>query len=185
MNQNRIRVKWIALQLKDGAGNLLKSDGKAEVKKLAEKYIRRAKDGEDFEALIKEYDDFYAKLVADATGEETKESDEDVEKIYESVLVKNGTTPSKKANAAMFEKAKVGEPVLIEDNEVYYVVMRYPLEEKEGYLEENIDGMIFLMKSDEFDAKVAEWAKALDFELNESAFKKYSPMDYNLSAIQG
>lgn len=188
MNQNRIRVKWIALQLKDGEGNLLKSDGKAAVKKMAEEYIQRAKDGEDFDKLIEEYDAYYKNLVAEATGvepEETEESEDAAEKIYESVLVKDGTTPSAKANKGMFEKAKIGVPVLVEDNEVYYVVMRYDLNEKEGYLNENRDGMVFLMKSDEFDAKVAEWAKTVEFELNEKAFKKYNPMDYDLSAAMG
>jgi len=43
MKDNYAYVNYIAMPLKDGAGNLLKSDGKANIKKMAEDYITRAK----------------------------------------------------------------------------------------------------------------------------------------------
>lgn len=64
MLDNYARVKYIALNLKDAEGNLLKSEGKAEVMKMAEDYLARAEDGEDFDALIAEYNDYWAELTA-------------------------------------------------------------------------------------------------------------------------
>ena len=59
MTDNYARVNYIALNLKDADGNLLKSDGKADVMKMAEEYLQRAEDGEDFDALVDEYDAYW------------------------------------------------------------------------------------------------------------------------------
>jgi len=59
MTDNYARVNYIALNLKDADGNLLKSDGKKEVMKMAEEYLQRAEDGEDFDALVEEYDAYW------------------------------------------------------------------------------------------------------------------------------
>lgn len=59
MTDNYARVNYIALNLKDADGNLLKSDGKADVMKMAEEYLSRAEDGEDFDALIEEYNTYW------------------------------------------------------------------------------------------------------------------------------
>lgn len=62
MLDNYSRVKYIAFNLKDADGNLLKSEGKAEVMKMAEDYLARAESGEDFDALIAEYNDYWTEL---------------------------------------------------------------------------------------------------------------------------
>lgn len=59
MTDNYARVNYIALNLKDSDGNLLKSDGKAEVMKMAEEYLSRAENGEDFDALVEEYNAYW------------------------------------------------------------------------------------------------------------------------------
>lgn len=71
MLDNYARVKYIALNLKDAEGNLLKSEGKAEVMKMAEDYLARAEGGESFDALIAEYDAYWSELTgADEEPEE-------------------------------------------------------------------------------------------------------------------
>ncbi|MCI7349960.1 MAG: hypothetical protein MSH60_04315 [Ruminococcus sp.] len=71
MLDNYARVKYIALNLKDAEGNLLKSEGKAEVMKMAEDYLARAESGESFDALIAEYDAYWSELTgADEEPEE-------------------------------------------------------------------------------------------------------------------
>ncbi len=69
---NYARVKYIALNLKDAEGNLLKSEGKAEVMKMAEDYLARAEGGESFDALIAEYDAYWSELTG--ADEETKDN---------------------------------------------------------------------------------------------------------------
>lgn len=69
---NYARVKYIALNLKDAEGNLLKSEGKAEVMKMAEDYLARAEGGESFDALIAEYDAYWKEYTG--ADEETEDS---------------------------------------------------------------------------------------------------------------
>lgn len=69
---NYARVKYIALNLKDAEGNLLKSEGKAEVMKMAEDYLARAEGGESFDALIAEYDAYWSELTG--ADEETEDN---------------------------------------------------------------------------------------------------------------
>lgn len=66
MNENYALVNYISMNLVDGDGNLLKSDGKAERMDMAKDYVERAKNGEDFDELNFEYLAYFDKLVADA-----------------------------------------------------------------------------------------------------------------------
>ena len=55
--KNHLRLKYITMPLKDGEGNLLKADGKDELRKMAEDYLARlAKKQDDEAALMKEMD---------------------------------------------------------------------------------------------------------------------------------
>lgn len=67
---NYLRFKYIKMPLKDGAGNLLKADGKAEIEKMAEDYLARLekKSGseadlmEEFDYLIEEHNAYVTSL---------------------------------------------------------------------------------------------------------------------------
>lgn len=77
--ENYARVKFIEMNLTDSDGNSLDDDAKAERKELAEEYIDRANDGENFDDLIAEYSDYAEALATeteaaaetDSTGVET------------------------------------------------------------------------------------------------------------------
>lgn len=66
LDENYAMINYIAMELKDGSGNLLKSDGKAEMMSMAESYVERYKNGEDFDALNAEYTAYYDNLKATA-----------------------------------------------------------------------------------------------------------------------
>lgn len=69
LDENYAMINYIAMELKDGSGNLLKSDGKAEMMSMAESYVERYKNGEDFDALNAEYTAYYDNLKAAAAEE--------------------------------------------------------------------------------------------------------------------
>lgn len=69
LDENYAMINYIAMELKDGSGNLLKSDGKAEMMSMAESYVERYKNGEDFDALNSEYTAYYDNLKAAAAEE--------------------------------------------------------------------------------------------------------------------
>lgn len=74
---NYSRVKMIKLEFKDGNGEELDDTGKDEIRKMAEDYQKRANDGEDFNKLMDEYDDYKTKLAEEAAAED--ENTEEVE----------------------------------------------------------------------------------------------------------
>lgn len=66
MLDNYVLVDYIEMELKDGAGNLLKSEGKAERMAMAEDYVKRYQAGESFESLNNEYRSYYTALKEEA-----------------------------------------------------------------------------------------------------------------------
>ena len=78
LDENYAMINYIAMELKDGSGNLLKSDGKAEMMSMAENYVERYKNGEDFDALNAEYTAYYDNLKATAAEAETETSTAEV-----------------------------------------------------------------------------------------------------------
>ena len=56
--ENHLRIKYIEMPLKDGEGNLLKADGKAEIEKMAEDYMKRLQKKAGNEAELMEEMDF-------------------------------------------------------------------------------------------------------------------------------
>ncbi len=80
LDENYAMINYIPMELRDGEGNLLKSDGKAEIMSMAEDYVERYKNGEDLDALGAEYTAYYDNLKAEAEAaaaqqEETNDSD--------------------------------------------------------------------------------------------------------------
>ena len=66
---NHFRIKYIEMPLKDGEGNLLKADGKAEIEKMANDYLKRlgkkkteAEKMEEFDYLIEEHNAYVTSL---------------------------------------------------------------------------------------------------------------------------
>ena len=181
LDENNKRINYIKMELKDGEGNLLKSEGKDEIKKMAEDYIERIKGGEDFEAVSKEYSDYYDKFAADAAestddGAADESADtEETESSYtdnETVISKDGTSPSEAVVTKAFE-SKVGDVFLVEEDEVYYVVTVLDLYADENYYSDNESVVRHQLKDDEFDQTVDSWTETQNVELNEAAYKRY------------
>lgn len=79
LDENYAMINYIAMELKDGSGNLLKSDGKAEMMSMAESYVERYKNGEDFDALNAEYTAYYDNLKATAAEEASNAAADEAE----------------------------------------------------------------------------------------------------------
>lgn len=62
LDENYALINYIEVELRDGEGNLLKSEGKAERMEMLNSYIERYKNGEDFDALNAEYVTYYEDL---------------------------------------------------------------------------------------------------------------------------
>ena len=200
LKENYVRIKYIQMDLKDGEGNILKSDGKAEIKAMAEGYIERAKAGESFEKISDEYDDYYAALVAAAqesgtdasNGDTTDTSEENVVDLtiggtdtdgtdtgteeeapnYGLVFSKDATSPA----ASVIEKALEmadGEYVYIEDYETAYIVYKMDLFTDPDYFENNRSNALHTLKDEEFEEMIAGWLSSQNVVINTDAVNRY------------
>lgn len=187
LSENYARIKFIAMPLKDGEGNLLKSEGKEELAERAEGYIERIKSGESFEALEKEYNEYYESLVAAATATEeqstgetaseeqnTEEASEPEQISYGTVIAKDSSVPSKKAAEKAWE-LNAGDCVLVKDDdgEYYYIISRMDLFADETYFENQKNSAVHALKDDEFNSTVSGWTEGQSVELNDAALDRY------------
>lgn len=74
LDENYALINYIDVELKDGEGNLLKSEGKAERMEMLNSYMERYNNGEDFDELNAEYVTYYENLKKAA--EETAAAEE-------------------------------------------------------------------------------------------------------------
>lgn len=254
------RVKMIEFKLKDGLGNLLKGEDKEEAIKMAEDYLKRAKNGEDFDDLISDYTEYYDNLVA--TAEEEQESPagdiapDDVEDSNENTAEETTvttvevtdetsdessddstatTTPKAEDDSAETDDdkdddneedavetsaylnevilrkvdaisdkssfsdedgnyiavssadnyserlinevfaGKTGTPFLVEDDEVYYIVLRSDILALTDIYDYERENIIWEMKEEDFKELIKDFVKSVDMQRNEDAFKRYSP----------
>ena len=194
LNENFARIKYIDMPLKDGEGNLLKSEDKAEIKAMAEEYIERMKNGEAFEDISDEYDEYYNGLIEAATAEttddttaaddntielnldettaETEEDDELV--LLGSVTSADYPVPSASVNEKVVGDAMaVGEYQLIEEDEIYYIVYKMDLFADEEYYDYKKTDVLNELKGEEFDATIASWTEGQNVIVNDAAVKRY------------
>ncbi|MBQ8786430.1 MAG: hypothetical protein IJZ61_02195 [Oscillospiraceae bacterium] len=189
LNENFARIKYIDMPLKDGEGNLLKSEGKAEIKAMAEEYIERMSTTDvTFEEISDEYDEYYNGLIEaakaettdgtteepvdDTAAEETTEDDELV--LLGSVTSADYPVPSASVHEKVVGDAMtVGEYQLIEEDEVYYIVYKMDLFADEEYYDYKKTDVLNELKGEEFDATVTSWTESQDVVVNDAAVKRY------------
>ena len=187
LEENNVRIKYIEMPLKDGEGNLLKSDGKAELKEMAEGYIDRLNTTSiTFEEINDEYDDYYASLSAADEEDGTEIVPEDIDDTddaaedqvnYGSVVSKDSSYPSEKLVTRAFEIAgdtKKGYTIVEDDdNEVYYLLQVLSLFDDPDYLENNRSSVLHTLKDDEFNDTVKGWLDGQNVNVNQDAVKRY------------
>ncbi|MBQ8781899.1 MAG: peptidylprolyl isomerase [Oscillospiraceae bacterium] len=180
LTENNARINYIPIALKDSEGNLLKSEGKAEMQAKADEYIERAKNGEDFNALVHEYaDSLIAESDADSetTAEIAASAEEDhSQHSHNTIITKTGVTP----DAAIVDKifsgsVAVGDYFTVEstNGETLFVVHYLDLFSDETYYETNYDAALTALKGEEFEAEVEVWASAQTVERNQAAYDRY------------
>lgn len=184
LNENYARIKYIEMPLKDGEENLLKSEGKAEIMKMAKGYIDRlSASSATFEEIAEEYNDYYASLSASAeeNGEENIDDDTDEETggeeaDYGTVISKESSFPSAKAVEEAFKLsggAGGTSYTVVEEDEVYYLVAKLDLFADPDYLENNRSSVLHSLKDEEFEETISGWTSSQSVNVNQDAVKRY------------
>ncbi|MBQ7013628.1 MAG: hypothetical protein IJN11_06920 [Oscillospiraceae bacterium] len=75
-----------------------------------------------------------------------------------------------------------GKPYIVEDDEVYYLVVRYEIEdrmtEEDLWNESQIYNVEVAKYGEDFDKYLEEWTAALTIQKNEAAIKRYDPFKF-------
>jgi hypothetical protein len=186
------RINYIEMDLRDAEGNLLKSDGKAERKKMAEEYLARAKSGEDFNDVLAEYTDWYdtltgaaATATVDVTGTtEVTNPEDEVPPNNEIVIDKeNSYTPSTEVIEKAFE-LQAADPALTTpqyfiveaiNGEKYWVVELKDLFSDPSYYDLSKEAAVTELKTPEFEDLIDLWTREQNVVINEKAVERYKP----------
>lgn len=146
---------------------MLSEEESAKVKEQAEKYLERAKNGEDFEKLIRENNERLA--------QENQTSSDSADTTERSLLKKSDATEG--VAKEIVDKANIGEPLLLVDTYSYYIIMRHDVFDLEQTFEDARMTVLYDMKQDEFESILLERGNAVDITFNQAARKRYSLSD--------
>ena len=89
--------------------------------------------------------------------------------------------PSKLVNGEIFD-AVYNQPFLVEDEEIYYVIVRYDILERDDLFDEqSMDTILLQMKSKDFQNMIDDFFTDADMVVNDASYNRYNPLDIDLS----
>lgn len=142
---NYRRAKHILLSTKDAQTNAeLPEDKQAEIKAQAEELLNRAKSGENFDILVKEYSE-----------------DPGSESYPDGYVFTDNEMVEEFQNGV--DSVKPGEFILVKTSYGYHVIQRLSLEESAEYFDKEYanvaDNLTSVMDSKRFEEQVRKWAE--------------------------
>ena len=141
------------------------SDNK-KAREIVDKYLKQAQAGKDMEEIVYE-------AQKEVTGNEELEKPEPGTSF--SFLSKENTNYDQKVIDAVFG-AENGVPTVVETESSIYLFQRYDITENENDFTSRKEALIQLLRADEFNAKLDEWAAAVSgVTYNDASFKRYTP----------
>lgn len=93
-------------------------------------------------------------------------------------------TPSEKVYSKLLDikEKDYGKPYIVEEDETYYLVVRYDLAdratEEDLWNENQIYSVQIAMFNEDFDAMVDEWSAEMNVVKNDAAYKRYDPFKF-------
>lgn len=113
-----------------------------------------------------------------ATSSATEEEETDPNLV---IVNKEDESLSDKFIKGVFETAKIGEPLIIEDDENYYVTIKYDITKDESTFADKRDTILYDLKGDDYETMQKEWYKDYKVDTNEDSIKRYKLSKLKLS----
>lgn len=117
------------------------------------------------------------------TGVETTSAEAEENKYPNEYIVtksedESSGSPTYKVNQEIFGHSKYGDAFLVEDDNAYYVVVRYNIWERDdSWTDENKSSVLNTLYSDKFDEKMLSLIDDSQVTLNTKAYNRYNPLD--------
>ncbi len=191
------RIKYMTFNFVESIDDAIDETVKNEQLALAQSYLDRANAGEDFDALIEEYDAYLESIApADEETEETSDeaadateetTDEDVveaesdEYENESIISVDSKLPTEKFVGYVFNNCKVNEYSLIQDDTNFYLVHRLDILERDDIYSENRLYLLSEIYDGDYTSLINKTLSSYDIVTNEKSAKRYTPQN----AIEG
>ncbi len=153
----------------DEEGNSTKLE-QADIEAEAEALKKRFENGEDFQKILNDY----------YKDEETIPE----ASRYTVIIDKNDSTNNPENILEFVKNGKAGDVAFINDATMPLVMKIYDIKADKTDFENNRMSVLSKLKTEEFEAKVDEWANALTVEANESSLKKHSPKNIKIEPLE-
>ena len=83
------------------------------------------------------------------------------------------------------EAKDYGKPYIVEEDESYYLVVRYDIEDRmvanDLWTESTKDSVVSTMHSKDFQDMMDGWVAAADVQRNEAAYKRFDPFKFDFT----
>lgn len=114
----------------------------------------------------------------EATSTETEEDKYPNEYIITKSEDESSGSPTYKVNQEIFGHSKYGDAFLVEEDNAYYVVVRYDIWGRDdSWTDENKSSVLNTLYSDKFDEKMLSLVDDSQVTLNTKAYNRYNPFD--------
>ena len=160
--------------------NNLDETALAAAKAEAEGYYNRAVSGEDFNAILADWEK------KNYTEDQMAAHDHEAEGAHDMVVPKTSTQVPPEF-LTQVGAAEIGKPIFFEDDFYYYVAIRKDLTGTvaDSTLASARTSILLELRSQEYLALCDEWVAALSIEENAEALKRYTPEKLNMEALLG
>ena len=181
LNENYNDVKYFSFELYG-----LNDDEKKKKEELFKEFLDRAKAGEDFDELIKEYNkkeknedkEDHEELSEDNRDNEKNEEDE-IDKFISVYDKEDGGRFSKEIEEAI-NKADKNVITGYKAKYEYIVFINRNAGDDDKYIEKNKENLISEMKEEEFKEEMKTWINKDEIKYNQDAIDKYTPSKLKL-----
>lgn len=87
-------------------------------------------------------------------------------------------SPTAKVNQEIFAQTELNKPFLVEEDNAYYVVVKYDIWERDDiWTDDTKSSILSTMKTDEFNEKMLSMIDSTTVVMNDKAYKRYAPLD--------
>lgn len=143
-----------------------KAKAKEQASEMANRYLERAKAGEDMETLVYE-------ARKELTGNQDLEKPEAGASF--TFVNRENSSYTQEVVDTIFA-APIGEPTVAESEDGIYLFVRYDVAENPSDFEQRKATLVSALRGDAFEEQVSQWAESLtDVAYNEAALKRYTP----------
>jgi len=158
-NKNIARVKHILVMNVDENNAPLSDEENAEKRKQAEELLKRAKDGEDFDALVAEYSE-----------DPGSKSQPDGYYLGEGFILGSQGSMVPEFESASLALEVGGVSDIVETSYGYHIIKRY--ENEQSMFEQNKDQLVSYTKSDKFMEMLEEWKASAKVDVKNDLIEK-------------